>query len=604
MEVFYFINGQEVNRPLNYKQLTVELNYDKDRSDNAVSLTEFEWGLGSQVDGKDAAQIINDYRRGGLSGGVGVFEGLPFRIEIVESNKTLVLHDGYLDASSALYDSDKVVISSIERKNVDWLNDVADSWSYDFGFENEEFDSSEFIPIPYIISTIPDTAEATMALLSLFSMVITVADQVISLAEYIAEGATVINSIGAAAKIIIRLAYIAILILSIVNVLIHLINVIIQPVKFMHGMTIKRLCEIGAEHFDMSFESPILDQDPFDRAVIIPRKFNQPVNDTTNALFGGIGGVQAAFVTSRTYGFTGAIDPTARGFFRGTYGELLRALKIMFKAKILIEDGVLKLVPKNFNNSSPQYTIPPIDITDFKLNFEELKSNYTVEFQTDINDKNTMQNYEGVFTQVITQPKGVNNKDTVLMKGVENNNIPFARGHGKKQLTTPEGIINSMLGLINSLFGVPQNVFWNPLGDIGDRIDMMLLENDFIDVPKIVLIDQNQDPFKTVISTDNETFVNSDYLYRNHHSDESFVPSPSRPNANQHKIIEKGGFSFVFVDYELLRNNNFLKDDDGKSGELISARWFVELRTVDLEFKINELYTDNLKETIRTPDGK
>ena len=31
MQINYYINGQEVNRPLNYKELSIELNFDKER---------------------------------------------------------------------------------------------------------------------------------------------------------------------------------------------------------------------------------------------------------------------------------------------------------------------------------------------------------------------------------------------------------------------------------------------------------------------------------------------------------------------------------------------------------------------------------------------
>ena len=137
MRIFYYINNQEVNRPLNWKELSVELNYDKDDvSSQAVSLTEFEWGLGDQTDGNDAARLINAHRTGGLTNGVGVFEGLPLRIELEIENNSYQLFDGYLNTATALYDCDKVIISAVEKGNIDWLNDVADSVSFEYLYES------------------------------------------------------------------------------------------------------------------------------------------------------------------------------------------------------------------------------------------------------------------------------------------------------------------------------------------------------------------------------------------------------------------------------------------------------------------------------------
>ena len=71
MEVSYFINNKEVHRPLNYAELTIELNYDTDdQFSQAVTLTEFEWGLGSQVTtglADAVVEALNFYKKNGWS---------------------------------------------------------------------------------------------------------------------------------------------------------------------------------------------------------------------------------------------------------------------------------------------------------------------------------------------------------------------------------------------------------------------------------------------------------------------------------------------------------------------------------------------------------
>jgi hypothetical protein len=133
---------------------------------------------------------------------------------------------------------------------------------------------------------------------------------------------------------------------------------------------------------------------------------------------------------------------------------------------------------------------------------------------------------------------------------------------------------------------------------------MLLLENDWVDVPKSLIIDVKSNASKTDISNDNETFNNSLYLYNNYHFIESFIPSDEKPNANQYKIYEDREIPFCIDDYELVKSSNFIKDDEGRTGEVISLSWNPESETATISYKINEIYARNLEETKITPDGK
>jgi len=133
---------------------------------------------------------------------------------------------------------------------------------------------------------------------------------------------------------------------------------------------------------------------------------------------------------------------------------------------------------------------------------------------------------------------------------------------------------------------------------------MMLLENPFLEVPKIALVDINTTPSKTKIRQDDTQFINSEYLYTIYHSPVvSFIPSPSRPNGNQWKHFDIETIpQFCFTDFLKVRNSSKLLDSKGKEGETISARWNLKKQQLELFYKINDLYTINLKETIITPN--
>ena len=50
MQINYYIGGIEVEPPINQAEFGIELNFDKDDNSNqAVSLTEFEFGVGDKT---------------------------------------------------------------------------------------------------------------------------------------------------------------------------------------------------------------------------------------------------------------------------------------------------------------------------------------------------------------------------------------------------------------------------------------------------------------------------------------------------------------------------------------------------------------------------
>ena len=126
-----------------------------------------------------------------------------------------------------------------------------------------------------------------------------------------------------------------------------------------------------------------------------------------------------------------------------------------------------------------------------------------------------------------------------------------------------------------------------------------------VDVPKAILIEENTtNPLLTKVSTNNVNVINSEFLYNNFHKNRIFAISTDYPNGNQYKIYNASGVPFCFDDYEKLRTSNKMQDDLGRNGEILSCRWNVEEQTAEIEYKISEAYTNNLRTEVITPDGK
>jgi hypothetical protein len=335
-----------------------------------------------------------------------------------------------------------------------------------------------------------------------------------------------------------------------------------------------------------------------------------------------------------------------RGYYLGTFGQLLRELKEFFNAKIVIIDGILHLERRDWNISQPDYTLPPVEIDTYTTNAQEIISNYLIQWNFDTNDKNTLQNYIGQIGQFITEPKTYINKDLVLMKNLKEVRFPFAMGRRKEDLTIVEKIfdkllksvqpaINLLVKAINlaikglnviiktirkilkilKTLGINLLKKFNPqpikpiqapqlANIIENRIGALLIENDIITVPKLLLLDIDENnPKNTKIPVNYRDELNVVTLWNKFHSIESFVPTSEKPNANQYKIYFVDKVPFCHEDYRKLRKNNYIYYN-GKVAEVIDLKWNFAEQTAEIRFKINELYTNNLQLKILLPNGQ
>ena len=101
----------------------------------------------------------------------------------------------------------------------------------------------------------------------------------------------------------------------------------------------------------MTFESSILNDSSYaDKLVILPKKYLQDVNNTDYGDFGNDD-------------LLGTLTPnstTSRGYYQGTFGQLLRDLKEVVNGKVIIEGTVLILRPEREDyNNQLIITIPP-----------------------------------------------------------------------------------------------------------------------------------------------------------------------------------------------------------------------------------------------------
>jgi hypothetical protein len=629
MKINNYMNGSEVNTPLNILDLEIELNFDKSSVKQTVSLNNLEFGVNDPRFVTDAYKSIKQHE----NSNVGVIEGLPYILEIDnEKGKKYDLIKGFLDVwgkeQTRNERGDVIKVNVYEQGKIDWLNDVSDSVSFEFLYNQGKITQYDFVQIPYCIDRKQNTIEIIFTLFAFFYLIDKIKTETNVLIELLIQA-----SEGTSAAIIVAIIYritsITVYLITLGSIVIDLYNYLIQPVKFHTGMSVLKMFEKGCEHFGLQFRSSILQQEPFNKLYWLPEKFAINERNTVQGLTGNL-------TSSNTFSNT--------GFYDGTFGDFIRLWQQVFNAKLLIINDVLYFEKFDYNPSTNNWVIP--NLLDSKFNYsynkDDFYSNIKIGFNYDLNDKHTVQEWKGTNVQVIQNAITVNNSRMNLAKNYLEIKHPFALGKTKKDFSTLETIylnlfkaldsalnilintINTVLDVINSIIRLVNKIIKlfkviginiklqlprlpmvpksNLKNLIENRLGMLKMESDYVQVPKAILLDVASNSRNTKVNTSNDSILNAKYLWDNYNYFISFVPKESF-KGNQYKLRELSQCKFSFSDYEQIRGNNLVTDAYGNECEILTLKYNPLLETVTGTYRERFNYLQNIKETIIEPNG-
>jgi len=621
IKINYILNGTQINPPMNWKDTAFEVNFDRDgNAKTKIVSTNFDFV-------RDEATTIINRVYNGATGGLGILEAMPLEVELERNGVIEKPFSGYIDLTKdSLFNQELCKVNATERKSIEWLEEKADGFTFEYLKSIGIITSNDYKYIPYVVNSVPDYKESAIAILTAYVVYQQILEVIEKIKDIIVELTNPATLVSAIIKASLMGIYLATLIVAIVNLIKNIVNQLIQPVKYHACMNVKTLLEKGCQYLGISLSSSILTNTIFSKAYIMPEKSANPL-DSTNQILGFI-----------------VPNPSQQeGFYKGTMGSLLRYLKEQFNAKLYIQNDVLYFERLDYNLTPAQFVLPDIYQPNYKTNADEFKANYYTTFQTDTIDKNTLQEYTGTSYQVIFRPNIYQDEDLVMMKGLEEVRIPFALAKRKTDLTIPEQIVktfldaisivvnvvvstmnilintvNNVIGIVNDIvdafdliginipFSLPtiNNISPVNLGNIiENRVNMMKLETDFTSVPKIFLMDLGASSKFNKLTTGNETYMSAEYLYQNYHYINNFLPTSDKPNGNQHIIKEFNNVRFGFDQYQQVKNNNQVIVGD-KIGLIESFKWNPYDQIAYIRIRISTLLTNNINATYLVPSGK
>lgn len=649
----YFDNKKVSEDVVNWRDLEIEVNFEDEEGQGTINSGQLEFT-------GDLAGKINTWNDQGMNGGVGIFEGPPFRIEACNGS---VVFNGCINTAecTTTYECDKVV-APLRGDKIDFINDRAASFSPAFlaslaPGQAGRITPLDYVLVPYVINTIPDYVNVMVAGVSLYAMVKELKEVGEKTKAVIQEisGDTVMTTtsslptvnvgigmaVGRVLVDILRVTFYILYLLFIIQFIIQLIQMIfdnlIQPVKYKKGMRISTLFQKCADYLGMPISSTLL-FGSHKQDVIVPRKIAFDKSDTKNAT------TIISQTLLGTQGYTrkdydDAQNPKSTGYFEGTFADLILAEELRLNAELRIINNVIHFETKDYFANQSSYTLPNIKNKNADprgTNACELASNYVISYTLDDQDENTYDQYTGTSCQMQLVPAVVLNKRNILLKNLTEINIPYALAKRKTDLSAVEQVVSAVYDVADAIYSAVTGFFNTirkvingilkaissitggsapqiplipafPPNPIKARIGMMLLSSDFIGVQKVLVINSTPLVGQNVPSNaftlhSNNTLLTAartlmdDLHFTNFAVRKLTTSGISKNDHNQWLTYTDKEIPFCCDDYNKLLNNNYCKTYDQKQAKVKSLVWKPDSNTARITYRVKQQYTKNLNQ--------
>ena len=579
----HYINGRDLGEPRNWQDLEIDINWLESAEGVNINITDLEFVL-------EANRLLQERVLDGLSGGVGIFEGEPYDITVGDASNPSYRFNGYLDFTDDLtvIGKEEFSCSLKKRAGEDWLNDVADGFSFAFLREQGIITDADFVKVPYIINYVPDGTQLILLSISLFMMtrelitnveqlaknVINFADvaiPVIGVSVGLGAGAVTAWDLGkailAAAKLAAQIAYTIAITKAIIDLIGAIFAQLLPPKRFHLGMRIDTLFRRSCDYLGLNYQSNLLSE--LSDWVHVPQKDRRGGED----------------------GETGF--PTNSGPVY-TFGDAIRVFGQMFNADYRIVNNTFHFERRDNFQIPGTYVVPRFFqdqerlLDEVRFNTDEIVANYNINYQFDVQDQNTMDDQLGRVFQAVTTPNVIKDRQLVNIKGLTQIQIPFALGKTKTDLTRVEEVakdLGKFVDKITGIFGGGTNF----QSKITARLGSMLLSSDFISNGKIVKMAGSD------LARNQRTQVGAQFLWDNYH----FINSFAEVNGvhNQFWRYEGLRVPMPLEDFEKVLDNNIATNDQGEEIEIERVLYRPYEGTATIDFRIRRKYTNNLKIT-------
>lgn len=522
------------------------------------------------------SNIIRKWVQDGIDGtGVGIYEPMELRIDLVSGGNSVEGFRGILDMVNDMQFVDKniVLVKLLKRGGTAQLGERTQAVSFAFLASKGEITDADYVDIDYVLAHIPDFREVLILSITIYILLKEIQEQIKRIIDLTTEITAMIiggGFTGGLGGIILligktatEIAYTVFIIIALKELMTQLIDNLVAPIRTHKGMKLRTLLEKGAGHLGYQFQSGQFTNVFIDSLTIMPIKEDAP----------------------KSSGETGF--PTNKGGLY-TYFEMLQFYRQLINGKIVIAGNKLKVERRDFFDNQTTYVLPDsVELRDSRFNADEIEANLNIQFLIDEKDDTTLINYDVNKTtfQRITEPKIIQNKKNVQIKGLEQQNIPVSLPTRKEELTSVEKILLKVAKLVDNFVG--GNTFSNK---ITGRIGVLHLSNDFTGTPKIIPMAGKKVRFNY------REIMSAEVLHDSFYFLNTFTPVPT----NHNQFVRHLGVTipFCFEDYITLSENGGFTTEDGREGKFEKIEGNPDGGSAKADLRIKQVFTNNLKDTI------
>lgn len=532
-----------VTQPDNWMDLQLELSFEDQAPEAVFNAKKLIWKGAN-------AYIMNEWLQAGLTGGVGIFEGIPLRITVCNSND--LVFDGVIDLtdSETTFSCDIVQVA-LRDKRLDAITMLLDSISFAYleslgpgqpgkitaGCEaalgNGGF-VGDYIPVAYQRNDIPSTESIMTLILTIWNIyqiieeIVEGVQAAVAAAIQVAGGFPSTGAIAAGTlEAVLWTAYVVALTLMLISLTQAAIDCLVSPVLTKFGMFARTLMQRACDYFGYTFVSTILNNpgSPYNNVIILPEKNAWEKNENFVIQILTLGSINNLMEYDDLYNINNAGN--AYGYYdSGSIGDFFRSMEDVFNAKMKIIVNSLGQAELHFERWDFQYdlatyTLPnisdqapfnsaisPFNITGgsksaFGTNASEIMANYNLKYALDSSDVNTYNYYNGTSCFSVTSPNiysAVANPSTVkthvLLQGLKEYNFEFSQAKRKDKETSIEKFFEDIWGFIHATIlvadittlGIGTAIFGTLPSTLSfASAGQMLLSADITGTPKILM---------------------------------------------------------------------------------------------------------------------
>ena len=516
---------------------------------------------------------------------VGLFEGIPYDIETggVTLNYYVDLIDGVKVRNH------EVEVKLKKRNALDNFKERADGTTFTLMLEKGVIFETTKVPF-FIIKDNQGELLLNVAITG-FIMAQSLIEATKDVAEAFAQlqtafvpdttlGINVGEVIQASLNLIIKLAYYIALVIIVVRLAEQLFQVLFPIKKFLPACYFTELLTKGCEYFGYTFQSDLLNQYPHFALMPVPLAPDRKSIFTLD--------VSGLDVFPFSKGVPSSSDSVS------TFGQFIDSLELMFNAKLIVRDGVVRIERRDWlqnqtiNVIEPALSLQSDRDNEFTYNTDEIWKRYYIRYALDYTDLHSVDGvtYDNHDAEFSTEPDfPITNEDLVTIKGLNEVPIPYSLGARKSELNFVEKIAKDLFATIDAVinfFGGSSNFE----SQIDSRKDCLQISQLYFSTTKILYGQTGAiKPNELIQESNYFDFVSAKALWNNFHQINEI-------QQNDFIIIENARIRLSHSEFVTLLNNNFA-EINGVLVEILKIEWIDEQSFAQITYKQRENYANN-----------